>query len=159
MRGGHGVKNAFAHPTSGVPSEALRDVDVLTAVTSGNRYDLRGTTRHIGPFGRGDIGGKPMGPIPGNVISRRVMNIARGRRCAICQRCDIRLPVTVGVRRPEIPCIPSPQMPQRVGKRRMGNRMRRRESARRRSGPGEALIQGKYKRDYAERRDKKRILF
>ena len=71
-------------------SEALRDVDVLTAVTPGNRHHLRGAARNIGPVGRRHVRRKPMGPVPGNIIGRRVVNVARGRRCAVRQRCAIR---------------------------------------------------------------------
>ena len=71
---------------------------------------------------------------------------------------SIRRPVVVGPdRRPEGPTIVSAVMPERLGHRRMRNRVRRSKPATRRSRPGECLVRGKQKRNRAERRDKRRI--
>ena len=58
-------------------SVAPHDIDgLLFAVTSGNRYGLRGAARHIGPIGRRDIRRISMCPIPGNIVRVGVMRIA-----------------------------------------------------------------------------------
>ena len=141
-------------------SVAPHDIDgLLSAVTSGNLYGLRGAARHIGPIRRRDSRRISMGPIPGNIVCIDVMHIAGCRLRTIRDGFAIRWPVEALVARPEeAPYVVSPVMPKRVGDRRPGNRMRRsKPSAMRRSRPRECLVRGKHKRYCAERRDQRPI--
>ena len=149
-------RRSVNQPVRAPVSEALRDIHgLLFAVMPGNRYRLRGTARHIGSFRRRDSRRVSMCPIPGNIIG--VMNIARWRLRLrnICRDVAVRWPVEV-VPRPKRSSIVDPVMPQRPGKRWMGNRMRKRATSRC-SRPGECFIRGKQNHEGAEGCDKRRI--
>jgi hypothetical protein len=129
---------------------------LVSAVMPRKRYGLRGAARHIGSVRRCDGRRISMGPIPGNILCIRVMNIARCRLRNISDRFAIRWPVgEVPFCRPDDRCIVSPVMPERRGKRPMGNRMRREPSTNRCSRPGQCLVRGNHDRYYAERGDKR----
>lgn len=141
-------------------SVAPHDIDgLLSAVTSRNRYGLRGAARHIRPIGRRDSRRISMRPIPGNIVCVGVMHITGCWLRTIADGFAIRWSVVEALAaRPEGPHIVSPVVPKRVGDRRTGNRMRRsKPSAMRRSRPGECLVRGKHKRYCAEGRDQRPI--
>jgi hypothetical protein len=129
-----------------------------------NRDGLGGTARHIGPVGRGDRRRIAMRPIPGNVMGIRRMNIARTWWRPIHQGFATRWPVAIRwpvealISRPECPESGSAAVPERVGDRRTGNRMRRGKAAAGRGArPGGCFAGGKHQRDDAERGDQQMV--
>jgi hypothetical protein len=101
------------------------DVDgPLGAVASGNDDGLRGTTLHIRAVGGGYHRREPVRPVPGNILSVGVTDIARDRLVDIGRR---RFAVGGPIEGaagcwPERPRMVSPEMAER---RRAQNRMRR----------------------------------
>ena len=128
-------------------SIAPHNVDgLLSTVTGGNRYGLRGATRHIGPIGRCYGRRIAMCPIPGHIICIGGADIAR---CALHR---IQHGFAIGcsveaVSRPEDPRI-SPAMPERSdGGGSMRNRVDRGgPAAGGGSRPGQGFVRGKHKR-------------
>ena len=132
---------------------------LLFAVMPGHRHVLGGAARHIRSLRRRHCRRISMCPVPGNIISICVMDIARCWGRNVDHGFAIRRPVgEVPYCRPEGPHIVSPVMPERLGAGRMGKRMRRSNpSMRCCSRPGECLVRGKHKRYCAERRDNRPI--
>jgi len=159
--------HAFARTTNDGARSPLRawlsvtphDVDGPIPVAPGNGDAFHRATRHIGPVGRHDRRWKPMRPIPGDIISIGVADIARYRLVDIGRcRFAARRPVEEAPRcRKKRPCMGSPVMP---GEGRTRNRMRRSNCCRRyccawRSPrPGECLVRGKHCHRDAEGTDK-----
>jgi hypothetical protein len=132
----------------------------VSAIAPGDRYGLRGATRHIGPIGGCDRRRISMGPIPGNIICIGGADIAGSALRPIQNGSGVRWLVVEAVTQPETPCI-SPAMPERSeGDGSMGNRMgRSRPAASGRSRPGQCRVRGKHERNCAERRDQRAIHF